>query len=216
MSDDKLLRALGGLAREQGQAAPPPELDAAPAPEAKDRAVERALAALGPPQKPVPTRSWRRWTLAMVPALAAAAALVLLWPGIHAPLPGYELELRGGVAETRAAPAPATRQPLLLDEGSPIDLRLRPAEAVRGGVEVHLFWISGGQTRRWSAPVEVATSGAARVVGKAPRPFGAAEGELVAVVARPGTVRVGDSVDVAALERASQGAQWLRWPVRWR
>jgi hypothetical protein len=214
MSNDDLLRALGRLSARQAEDDErplPPELTA-PAPAAtRQHLANQALAALAPDQVTEADRSpgLRRWVqrlyarrtlLLMTPALGAAAMGLMLARGSgEAPLPAYTMQLSGGVASVRGETSPA-QQPLQLTEGSRVELRLRPERPIAaGGVDVQLHWARGGQQVRWSATTEMSPQGAVRVVGAAPRPFGAGDGELVVVVARPGGV-----------------GQTLRAPVRWR
>jgi hypothetical protein len=219
MSNDDLLRALGRLSARQAedeQRPLPPELTA-PAPAAtRQHLANQALAALAPERvaeadRSPGLRSWvqrlyaRRTLLLVTPALGAAAVGLMFARGRgSAPLPAYTMQLSGGVASVRGEP-PAGQptvgaRPLTLAGGSRVELLLRPEHPIAaGGVDVQLYWARGGQQVRWSATTEMSPQGALRVVGTAPRPFGAGEGELVVVVGRPGGV-----------------GQTLRAPVRWR
>jgi hypothetical protein len=142
----------------------------------------------------------RRTLLLATPALGAAAAALIFTRGRGgAPLPAYTMSLTGGVASLRGD-APAGAEPLQLAEGSRVELRLRPEHPVAaGGVEVQLYWSRAGQQVRWTATTEISDQGAVRVIGPAPRPLGAGDGELVVLIGRPGSSR-----------------QTLRTPVRWR
>jgi ferric-dicitrate binding protein FerR (iron transport regulator) len=227
MSDDRLLRALGKLSQAQKEA-PVPEALTSPSPAAEARAAERALAALGVEAAPAPRpaapsateslwqRLRRRWLVAAVPALAGAMALLLLWPrGGGEGLPGYALEARGGVAETRGEPAPGAGAPLVLEPGSRLELRLRPDQRVSGEVSARFYWVKDGRARRWAVDPEAAPGGAMRVIGAADRPFGPGEGEIVALVGRPQALPTADVLDAASLAAPAPGVRVLRWPIRW-
>lgn len=232
MSDDRMLEALAGLAREQQGDEPPAELLAPPADHVKARIVDDALLALGGAPLAAPTQARApvaadppgllrrlRWLFAVgVPVAAAAAAVVLLAPGgDRAPaLPRYAMEIRGGVAELRSGAGTPAEAPLVLAPGSSVELVLRPATAATGDVEARVFWVQGGQARRWNAQVQRSDEGAFLVRGPAERPFGpgpgADEGELVAVVARPGSLP--DEAGVTGTPRP--GWQVFRRAVSWR
>jgi hypothetical protein len=213
---DSLLRKLGQLAREQDTEAPP-ELLSAHAEAARTRIAESALGALAP-QRVVRVKPRKRYFFAFVLPLAGAAALLLLVPRVKrtpgAPLPPYAIEVSGGVAEVRATPAAGG--PLVLDAGARVELRLRPARPVseKGAADARLFWRSGRDLRRWPVRAQISNEGVLRVIAAAESPFGAGEGELIAVVARPDALP--DQVDLATLDAGRPDWQILRWPVRWR
>jgi hypothetical protein len=81
-------------------------------------------------------------------------------------------------------------------------------------VQARLFWVKGGRVRRWTAPVESSPEGVLRVIAPAESPFGPGDGEVVAIVGRPGALP--DELDTATLDRGDAGWQTLRWPARWR
>jgi hypothetical protein len=212
MSNDDLLRALGRLSvrqAEEDERPLPPELVGPPSLATRQHLADQALAALattGGPRNREPRRWFqrldaRRTLLLATPALGAAAAAALIFTRGRggAPLPAYTMSLTGGVASLRGD-APAGGEPLPLAEGSRVELRLRPEHPIAaGGVEVQLYWSRAGQQVRWTATTEMSDQGAVRVIGPAPRPFGAGDGELVVRIGRPGSP-----------------GQTLRTPVRWR
>jgi hypothetical protein len=226
--DDRLLRALGQLAREQEAQQPPADLLRPPAPAAQERVVGAVLAqlagaaapaapAIAPPAAvPAARRRRWRWTLGLLVPLAAAAAGVVLWmradPG--AALPAYAMTVAGGVAEYRAAGAGDDGKPLALAAGAPLEVVLRPAIPARGTPGLRLFWVRGGQVRRWAVEPQRSPEGALRVRAPAEAPFGPGPGELVAIVARPDLLP--DAIAVEALAAPADGWQILRRPVDWR
>jgi hypothetical protein len=215
MSNDDLLRALGRLSARQAEEADEDpalrHLSAPPPLETRQRLADQAMAALhGRPQQESesvarPVRWFqqlyaRRTLLLATPALGAAAALLVFTRRRGGgPIPAYTMQLTGGVATLRGT-TPDSDAPLPVAEGSRVELRLRPERDLPAGdLEVQLYWSRGGQRERWTATTEISPQGAVRVVGTAPRPFGPGDGELIAVVGRP-------------------GGPWqtLRAPVRWR
>jgi hypothetical protein len=238
--DDRLLKALGHLAREQAREAVPTALVGEPSGEGEARAAERALAALGvkaatdvsaehavrgmrPPAlaRPQPSfwdRLRQRWAVAVaIPSLAALALFLVrsLGGGGAGALPAYGLEALGGVAETRG-PERAAAEPLRLAPGAPVELRLRPAEAISGGrVDARAYWVKDGRAQLVAGVAEHAEGGAIRIRARAQAPFGAGAGEIVAVVGRPEALPGAEATEAAALVKAPEGAQVLRQPVLW-
>jgi hypothetical protein len=211
MSNDDLLRALGRLSARQAEEDErplPPELVGPPSLATRQHLADQALAlaTTGGPRDRSPRRWFqrlyaRRTLLLATPALGAAAAATLVFTRGRrgAPLPAYTMALTGGVASLRGD-APAGAEPLPMAEGSRVELRLRPEHPIAAGsLEVQLYWSRAGQQVRWAATPEISAQGAVRVIGLAPRPFGAGDGELVVLIGRPGSP-----------------GQTLRTPVRWR
>jgi hypothetical protein len=237
--DDRLLKTLGNLARDQGREAVPTALVGEPTVEGEARAAERALAALGlqaatdvsaehavrripPPAlaaRPQPSfweRLRQRWAIAVaIPSLAVLGLFVMRSLGGGAgTLPAYGLEALGGVAETRGPAHPAA-EPLRLAPGAPVELRLRPAETVSGPVDVRVYWVKDGRAQRLAGVAEHADGGAIRIRARAQAPFGPGAGELIAIVGRPDGLPAADSGDAAALAKAAAGTQLLRQAVIW-
>jgi hypothetical protein len=209
MSNDDLLRALGGLAARQDREQPPlpPELTSPPRPMTRQHLAEQALAALAPGARAarVDSPGWaarllgRRSLLLATPALGVAAVAAVMFMRGQAPLlPPYTLEVRGGVASLRGDPAAGA--PLQVAGGSRVELRLRPAQAIDpGGVEVEVSWARDGRQVPWdAATTEISDQGAVRLAGAAPGSIGPGDGEVVIRLRRP-------------------GGRWqtLRAPVRW-
>ena len=135
-------------------------------------------------RRPLPRRAsrWAGWS-----AVAAAAALVLLLraPDTQAPLPGYAVELTGGVQEMRGDPA---SPPRTFPPGSPFDLVVRPQTAVSGPLEARYFLSRDGALQPWDAPGEITEEGVVRVAGTVGEEIAIPPGEwtLLIVVGRPG------------------------------
>ena len=204
MSNDDLLKALGRLsARQADEAEEDPalrHLSVPPTLEARQRLADQALAALHVRPQPETESAagpgrWfqqlyaRRTLLLATPALGAAAALLVFTRRRGGgPMPAYTMQLTGGVATLRGAtPGSDSDSPLHLAQGSRVELRLRPERSTTpAGLEVQLYWSRAGKQVPWTAATEISEQGAVRVVGTAPRPFGPGDGELIAVVGRPG------------------------------
>jgi hypothetical protein len=222
--EDRLLRSLGTLAREQDAEQPPAALLPPLHPAAHGRLVDEILGTAVPAPRPlavategVAVRAQRRlgrWLAALlVPAAVAAGAT--LW--LHAappPLPGYEATVTGGVSETRSAPPPSTA-PILLDPGSPLEVVLRPQTEVPRSLEARAFWARADDLRPWTeAEVDHSPRGAFRFRGRAPRPFGPGPGHLVLVVAPPGQLPA--TIDASSLRSPPRVWRVVRQPVHWR
>lgn len=175
MSDD-LLKALGGVGREEREAS---ERLASEAPPLDDLARERMVAAAlaeskaeardAPPTRP----TGRGGRIAMVVGLVAAAALVFLFFGRRGEmLPIYELTVQGGTSEWRGEEQTTAGRVVVRADGT-IELLLRPSAAVTRPLDGRAFATRGGTTR--SLPVEMSARGVIRVVGNAAEMFGAPE-----------------------------------------
>jgi hypothetical protein len=215
ISEDKMLRALGSLAKEQ-QDAMSPELEVLMRPlsaDVKERMAQRALAALQPAKVLAPARGWGRaktMSAVAVPlALAASLVFAVILQQRSPALPDYEAAWSGGLQELRAEPsAPVER----LGPNAKLQLLLRPAKAVDGAVSVRLFAIESGKAREWKARAEVSDDGAIRVSasGADLGPVAAPELEVVAVVSRPGELPSADQ-----LTALGEGHQVFRRKVQW-
>jgi hypothetical protein len=234
--DDRLLKTLGNLAREQARENPPAGVVGEPTAEGEARAAERALAALGlktatdvsaehavrqmrPPVTAQGPSFWerlrQRWAVALaIPTLAMLALFFIRMGSGPEGLPAYGLEVLGGVAETRG-PEAAAEAPLRVEPGAAVELRLRPSVSVDGPVDVRLYWVKDGRAVRVSGVAEHAPGGAIRVRAPAEMPFGPGAGELVAIVGRPGTLPPESAQDVSAIASAAKQAQLLRHKVEW-
>ena len=221
ISDDKTLRALGKLAREQQEAASP-ELEELLRPlsaEAKEKMAQRAMPALGLPSSGatnvlVPARGWRRATrltaVAVPLALAASLFFVLVLRGpSSSAIPSYEAAWSGGVQALRADPAAPVER---LGPNAQLQLLLRPAKTVEGNVAVRLFAIEGGAAREWKIRSEVSPEGAIRVValGSDLGTVTASELEVVAVVGRPNALPAANE-----LGATREGLQVFRRKIQW-
>jgi hypothetical protein len=115
--------------------------------------------------------------------LAAAAALVLVVTrlgGPGEPLPGYLLDIEGGVRQTRTEEAGAEQ---VFTPGRTLTLVLRPQTAVSGPVEASLFFALGDELLPWDADAEVSPTGAVRVSGVLGRDFDLGPGDWTVWVA---------------------------------
>ncbi len=137
--------------------------------------------------------SFERWLLPAWPAgLAATAAVVFLLirgPGVElSPLPGYDLELQGGVMALRSGEPTDTATPSVFVTGSRLELVLRPHTAVPDEVAVQCFLAGAGELEPWNAPAEVFPTGTVRIAGEIGRDLEIEPGQwtLWAVVGRPG------------------------------
>jgi hypothetical protein len=228
MSDDRLLLALGQLAREQRhEEEPPPELLAPPSEDAKDRIVAQALAsivaeasddeaelaAVRAQTQPPPPRQRRRWWLWIGTPVALAAGVTFWFYGRATDaLPRYAMEISGGAAAYRAAQA-VSDEPLVIEAGSSVEIRLRPETDSAQPIAVRAFWVKGHAVRAWSAEMALSPHGAVRLRGPGEQPLGAGEGEIVAVVAPSGAL----AGDISTVELTSPPAGWqlFRRRVRW-
>jgi hypothetical protein len=210
---DRLLKALGALAREQEQEAAPD----LPQPSPSD--VERIVAFAVDPRPPTPISSRRRGKtlLPIVLVPVALAATWLLWArGNRSPLPEYVATLTGGVAPdrgTRDVP-PSRLEPIVLEAGAAVQVVLQPATEVAGPVEARAFWSREGKIRPWTAAiVETSETGSLRLRGPAESPFGPGEGELILLVGRKG--QLPGSIEADEVRRPPPAWRLLRQPVRW-
>ncbi|MCU0662963.1 MAG: hypothetical protein MUC50_11635 [Myxococcota bacterium] len=112
---------------------------------------------------------WKRSFVVGAPIVAAAAAVIALalWPvSPSGPrLPGYTLELEGGLAKVRAVATPTADEPVRLSANTTLQLRLRPATRTSEPVFVRLIAAgSEAASQRVVDPVvEVSESGTVTV-----------------------------------------------------
>jgi hypothetical protein len=214
--DDRLLKSLGALAREQEAATVPANLAQPPTIDAVENLIATTLASPAATATP-PRRRRRRSLLTLWGALilpAALASVWLMWSPGQAPLPSYQATITGGVAEVRSS-SPASPGRVVIAAGVPVEVALRPRDAVAGRLEVRAFWRRQDEVQPWSSvAVERSERGSVRLRGTGQRPFGSGEGELVLVVGRAGTV----PASVPAHELSAPPPQWrvVSTPVTWR
>jgi hypothetical protein len=173
----------------------------------------------GAPRRPRRSFRLRRWWPA-VAALAAAALLLVVWPGRErAPLPGYEVALRGQIRSDRSpAAAGAGEQPWeaprAFAPGNRFELVLRPERTVDGRLEVRTYRQEGGDLLPWPLPLDGPHDGAVRIAGTVGVEIDLPAGEttLVVVVARRGELPAAEEM----LARLGGGGRvetrgWLAW-----
>jgi hypothetical protein len=181
----------------------------------RDRSADAGRPEARRPRRSLRLRRW--WPVAA--ALAAAALLLVVWPGgEQAPLPGYEVSLRGPVRADRS-PAPAAADspwevPAVFAPGNRFELVLRPDHAVAGPVAVRTYRQEGGDLRPWPLPVDGPHDGAVRIAGTVGREIDLPAGEtmLVVVLGRPRELPAAEE----ALARLGAGGRiatrgWLAW-----
>lgn len=129
--------------------------------EVRERSFDRARAALAA-QRPAAGR--RHVLLALPAALAVFAAGVFAWVAIGvvppAPLPPYELEVRGGYRTMRADPQRLELGRMTPD--APLELVFRPADPISGLARAALFSLEDGGPRRLDVVAQTSASGAVR------------------------------------------------------
>jgi hypothetical protein len=213
MSEDRLLRELGHLAREE-DGAERARLDerwdrlAAGTLTAEEEAELHALAETSPEAREAweafrplgpefqarvvarIARGGRGRVLPFRPALriggwltaaAAAAAITVMLLLPDAPLPDYQIaSVSGGSSETRG------EQPGDFAPGDRIEVRLRPATAVRESLEAQLFLLREGELRRLETRSEPDPDGAVKMNGSLGHDLQPGIWTLWAVVGRPG------------------------------
>jgi hypothetical protein len=121
-----------------------------------------------------------RRALLLAGPIAAAAGLILFLSfrssSTAGPtLPAYSLSLSGGDRATRSG-EPVEQGPVELHPGSRLEVVLRPATAVAGGVVVQSFVAEDGDARLLNVPIERSAEGAVRIAGEAQALLGAAPG----------------------------------------
>lgn len=180
---------------------------------AQDEAGEAGAVRDAPGGRIIPFR--RRWLLA-VPALAAAAVLLLLLrphDGL-APLPAFQMEVSGGRKAVRGSEEQAA---LRVGQGDRVTLVLRPATAVRGAVAARVFVVGpdgkgAGKGAPGVAPditptiaPEASPDGAIRITGLGPALAALPPGtyRLVVAVGRP------DALPNAPPSGAAPADMWI-------
>lgn len=165
-NDDDLLKRLGDVARERQREAD--EELRAPSVQLRDPValreaiVKQALSQARPlPSNVRPIARTRvLWAGGIV---AAAAAALLVWLGTReeAPLPRYALLHQGGIEQQRGDSA---GEVVRLRMGATLTLELKPAEDVKGAVELRVFAQQGDDlTRLQPKAIERSEAGAFRL-----------------------------------------------------
>jgi len=177
------------------------------------------------------TRRRSLGVLAVVTALAASLALVVLLPGPEiVPLPGFEVELRGGVRTLRSGEPTSADAPLpdgvpdgvpvaapVFAPGARFELLLRPATRLdprlEGKLGVRLFLQGEGGPELWEVPVEIAPGGAVRIAGEIGRelPMPAGRHTVWIAVAPHGDLPTAEAL--AAGSGGGEGAPWVLYSV---
>jgi hypothetical protein len=228
---DELLDDLGRLARTQEEQASAGEIDAGELlrrfdAEIYDRIAARVLPLVQPEPATEASRAQpsssqraphrlrsRRWLLAVVPTLAAAAALLwLVRPRSDAPLPIYALELRGGTSAERGTPATA---PIRVGPGDSVTAVLRPATTVSGPVAAWIFIDGRAVPDAPTRVVEQSAAGALRISGLGPVLAELAPGRhwLQLALGRPGSLPEAYAETLPSSGVVAEGVQLLTFEV---
>lgn len=162
-------------------------------------------------QAPVRRPFWRGWFLGL-PALALGILGVTLLPSLMSPgpsLPGYSLSAQGGMVARGGED-----QPIVLSDGSALEIVLRPDVASDLDVRATVFVERDGRVDPWPAPVEVTDKGVIVidvVVGAdVDVPSGAQR--LWVVTSLPGVSIDPDDLRTADGQALSRPG-WRAWPV---
>lgn len=167
---------------------------------AKSPAANEVVAVLPFERKPQATPRHRRPWLGALAAAAAVAAVVAVGPilrrGTDGPLPDYDVELSGGNSEVRGETAPSamTEKPLVLTQGAPFELIVRPETPTSEPLVLRCYLVpeSGGAARPFSAcdKAERSPQGSFRVSGVVGEEIRLDDGTwaLWTVVGRAGTL----------------------------
>jgi hypothetical protein len=161
--------------------------------------ADAALASfLGPPPKRR-ARPVLRFLAYAAPALAAAAALVLVVRG-HAPgdLPAYNARIPSADVRERGAGADPVDA---VQSGPDFEMIVSPDRPTRGAVMARAYVGRGGALEAWRGSVEISSDGAVRLRGATAVVFGAEAGDRDVLVA------IGDAdalpESAAAMQRAA-------------
>jgi len=170
VTDDELIQGLREAARreerELGEIERSQRLD----PDLVERSaarVENMLRAGAPRPRAAAPATRRR--AALWGGLAAAAAIALgvaFGRGGSGDLPGYELALLAGGAESQRSLAQPDPSAIRARAGSVLDVVARPARRVTGAVEARAFLVHDGRAAAWDGAVEVTPEGTVRVRGR--------------------------------------------------
>jgi len=174
-------------------------------PETEGKAME--------PSRRFPGGVW--WWAPAAVAAAAVAAVIVLWPGrAAAPLPGYSVELAGGVQVQRSPDLPPPRP--VFEAGTRFELTLRPQTRVEGRLEVRGYLAPGDPPDRfdldpWLAREVPPGRGAVTIDGIVGEDIELRPGEwrLWLVVARPGAMPEIDELEADLSRGVTQGQGWV-------
>jgi hypothetical protein len=118
-----------------------------------------------------------------------------------AALPGYELSISGGTADTRGDP----QERIVLTRGSNVTLTMRPETSVSGAVEARAFIVQAANAHPLQLEVTVTPEGAIRLRGNlAELPGSPGPAEIVVSVVRPGMAHDPLAAPVHGAQRVSQ------------
>jgi hypothetical protein len=159
-----------------------------------------------PPAKLLPFRRRHLAGWSAIAALATAASVVMLLRPL-APLPGYSLEISGGVSASRGEEPNPAEVPVLAP-GDPFTVVARPATEVSRGSKLEALCVL--LRDRELVPLQVRSEidpgGSVRMEGSLGRDVPPGTWTLWAVVGRPGKLP-----DPAALRTLSPGARERDW-----
>jgi hypothetical protein len=215
MSDDddqeKLLRALGAVARRQSSSSAEPSSEASAPLDAAARAriADHLADHLERPARASPPVGFARWrstfgVASAIVALAAGIALVVTHGSSGDPLPAYVLVGSGTSTER----GPSEREPrscvVRASAIGSFEIVARPDESVHGEVVARAYLVRDRQLVVAAFVPEVSSQGAVRLLGATSALVGASE--VVFVVGRPGAIPPADTLASHALP--ASGAGW--------
>lgn len=159
----------------------------------------------------------RRWQAGVVAAVALAAGVALfLGQGGGPELPGYSMQIEGGVKDVRLAPSVEVGVPEIVAE-SRVVISLRPAQRVVSSVGARGFLVGEAGAIDWNPRVEVSEGGAVRIAGVGRELFRgvpAGNWQVVVAVGDPAKLpEAGSGARVAV--SAGAGYVVVRREVRW-
>lgn len=150
------------------------------------------------------------------PAVAASVvAVIVLWPGrAPTPLPGYSVELAGGVHGERSPDLPPPVP--VFETGTRFELTLRPRTRVEGRLEIRGYLAPGDRPDRfdlepWLTREAPPGRGAVTIDGIVGEDIDLRPGEwsLWMVVARPGAMPEIDELEADLTRGVTRGQGWI-------
>jgi hypothetical protein len=155
------------------------------------------------------------WWAPAALAAASVAAVIVLWPGpAAAPLPGYSVELAGGVHVQRSPDLPPAVP--VFEAGTRFELTLRPQTRVEGRLEVQGFLAPGDGADRfdlepWLAREVPSGKGGVAIDGIVGEDIDLRPGDwkLWLVVARPGAMPEIDELEADLTRGVTEGQGWI-------